>query len=118
DPDLPALRAIEAMGARIIPLAGDLSDENAMLDVFAFLAAHAAPLGGVIHAAAEFSAAPIGDITSAQIEATLRAKIDGTVVLEQLTRDMPLDFVVLFSSSTAVLGAAGLAHYAAANQFL
>ena len=118
DPDLPALRAIEAMGTRIIPLAGDVADEAAMRDVFALLAADAPPLRGIIHAAAAFSSAPIGTITQAQVDATLRTKIDGTVVLERLTHDTPLDFVVLFSSSTAILGAAGLAHYAAANQFL
>jgi acyl carrier protein len=48
----------------------------------------------------------------------LRPKIEGTVLLERLTRSLELDFVVLFSSTTALLGASGMAHYAAANAFL
>jgi myxalamid-type polyketide synthase MxaE and MxaD len=42
----------------------------------------------------------------------------GTWLLDRATRDVPLDFFVLFSSTTALLGAAGFAHYAAGNQFL
>ena len=48
----------------------------------------------------------------------LRPKIEGTLVLERVTRDVGLDFVVLFSSTTALLGSAELAHYSAANLFL
>ncbi len=48
----------------------------------------------------------------------LRPKISGTVVLERLAKPRELDFLVLFSSSTALLGAGGYAHYAAANMFL
>jgi acyl carrier protein len=48
----------------------------------------------------------------------LRPKLDGTVLLDELTRGASLDFLALFSSTTALLGAAGLAHYAAANAFL
>jgi myxalamid-type polyketide synthase MxaE and MxaD len=47
----------------------------------------------------------------------LEAKIAGTRHLADLTRDRRLDFFVLFSS-TAAWGAAGLGHYAAANQYL
>jgi myxalamid-type polyketide synthase MxaE and MxaD len=39
-------------------------------------------------------------------------------VLHRLTKHHPLDAFVLFSSTTALLGVAGLGHYAAANQFL
>jgi acyl carrier protein len=48
----------------------------------------------------------------------LRPKIAGTLLLERLTQSLELDFFVLFSSTTALLGASGMAHYAAANTFL
>jgi myxalamid-type polyketide synthase MxaE and MxaD len=48
----------------------------------------------------------------------LRPKVRGTWVLHELTRDLPLDFFVLFSSTTALWGSRDLGHYAAANQFL
>lgn len=48
----------------------------------------------------------------------LHPKIAGTLLLERLTHGLDLDFTVLFSSTTALLGASGMAHYAAANAFL
>jgi acyl transferase domain-containing protein/SAM-dependent methyltransferase/NAD(P)-dependent dehydrogenase (short-subunit alcohol dehydrogenase family) len=113
-----AVRALTALGARVIPLAGDIADEASMTAIFGRLAAEAPKVRGVMHAAAEFGAVPIGTLAVAEIHRTLRPKIDGTVLLEHLTRTLDLDFLVFFSSAAAVLGAAGYAHYAAANAFL
>jgi hypothetical protein len=57
-------------------------------------------------------------MTAAEVGAMLRPKITGTAVLERVTRTAVLDFVVLFSSTSAVTGSAGLAHYTAACAFL
>jgi malonyl CoA-acyl carrier protein transacylase/NAD(P)-dependent dehydrogenase (short-subunit alcohol dehydrogenase family)/acyl carrier protein len=114
----PAIRDIEALGARVIPLRADASDEGTMTRVLRELDASAPPLRGIVHAAADLHAAPIAELTTAHIERMLRPKIAGTVVLERVTRGRELDFMVLFSSSTALLGAAGFAHYAAGNAFL
>jgi myxalamid-type polyketide synthase MxaE and MxaD len=48
----------------------------------------------------------------------LRPKVSGTWVLHALTREGPLDFFVMFSSTTGLLGSSMLGHYAAANTFL
>jgi hypothetical protein len=48
----------------------------------------------------------------------LAAKVDGTLVLDRLFRDRPLDFMVLFSSVSALSGLPGQVDYAAANAFL
>jgi acyl transferase domain-containing protein/acyl carrier protein len=117
-PDDEGVRAIEALGARVHALQGDVADEAAMVRVLAQLAADAPPLRGVMHAAAALSAAPLTALTASQVSDMLAPKLTGTLVLERLTRQMDLDFLVLFSSTTALLGATGLAHYAAANSFL
>jgi NAD(P)-dependent dehydrogenase (short-subunit alcohol dehydrogenase family)/acyl carrier protein len=109
---------IEAAGARVMVLAGDVADEQTLRAHLVRLAVDAPPLGGIVHAAADLGVAPILDITSDQVRAMLRPKIEGLLLLERLTGSMPLDFIVLFSSTTALLGAAGYAHYAAANVFL
>ena len=118
DPDSDAVRAIERAGAKVIALAGDVADMATMRALLAQLAREAPPLRGIVHAAADVSTAPIGELTAAQVDAMLRVKLDGTVILEALTRDLSLDFVVLFSSTTALIGATGFAHYAAASLFL
>ena len=48
----------------------------------------------------------------------LGPKVTGAWLLHELSRDLDLDFFVLFSSTTALLGARRLGAYAAANQFL
>jgi hypothetical protein len=50
--------------------------------------------------------------------AVLRAKVRGTLVLEEVFRDRPVDFLVLCSSLTAVLGGFGQVDYCGANAFL
>ena len=91
-----AVREIERPGTRIIPLAGDIADETGMCRVVARLAMEAPPLRGIVHAAADVSAARIHQLTTAQVRCMLRPKIEGTVVLERVTRDVGLDFVVFF----------------------
>lgn len=118
DANSQAVREIEALGTRVIALTGDVADEVAMKRHLARLAAGAPPLRGIVHAAAALSAAPIGELASEQVRAMLRPKIEGTVLLERLTSSLELDFIVLFSSTTVLLGASGMAHYAAANAFL
>jgi acyl transferase domain-containing protein/SAM-dependent methyltransferase/NAD(P)-dependent dehydrogenase (short-subunit alcohol dehydrogenase family)/acyl carrier protein len=113
-----AIRSLHELGARVIPLAGDIADEASMIAIFDRLAAEAPPIRGVMHAAAEFGAVTIASLTGADIDRTLRPKINGTIFLERLTQASDLDFLVLFSSAASILGAANYAHYAAANGFL
>jgi microcystin synthetase protein McyG len=120
NPDLgsQAVRDIEASGVRVIALAGDVADEVTLQAHLLRLGEQAPPLRGIVHAATDASVAPIVALGREQVRAMLRPKIEGTVLLERLTRSLELDFMVLFSSTAAVLGAAGFAHYAAANAFL
>jgi acyl carrier protein len=107
---------VEALGARVFALAGDVADVASLSAALARLAAEAPPLAGVVHAAAHLGAARLEALEAGEADAMLQ--VDGTVLLERLCRARPLDFLVLFSSTTALLGASGLAHYAAANGFL
>lgn len=118
DPASDGVRAIEAAGARVIALAGDVADEGRMNEIVGSLARVAPPLAGIVHAAADLSAAPIGELDAIQVTRMFRPKIAGTAILERLARAQGMDFLVLFSSTTALLGATGFAHYAAANAFL
>jgi acyl transferase domain-containing protein/acyl carrier protein len=117
-PDMSSapVRAIEAAGARIIPLAADVADPAALRRALSQLAGTAPPLRGIVHAATNVALAPITELTLQAAAAMARPKIAGLLALEQLAP--ALDFLVLFSSTAALTGAAGMAHYAAANAFL
>ena len=45
----------------------------------------------------------------------MRGKVDGAWVLHEITRDIPLEFFVLYSAAGVLLGAAGQGMYPAAN---
>jgi len=112
------VRAIEGTGAQVYSFACDVSDEAALSRVLSSLADAAPPLAGVFHCAADLGAAPFAELSAEAIKRMLAPKVAGTVALERLCSAHGVEFLVLFSSTTALLGAAGLAHYAAANAFL
>jgi acyl carrier protein len=76
------------------------------------------PLRGVVHAAGVVTNVAVTQLDAAALHAALRPKVTAGWLLHELTRERSLDFFVLFSAAAAVLGARGLAHYAAANEFL
>jgi acyl carrier protein len=72
----------------------------------------------VFHLAADMSSRPLAETDAAALAGMLKPKIAGALNLHRLSSAHALDAFVLFSSTTALLGVAGLGHYAAANQFL
>ena len=76
------------------------------------------PLRGIVHAAVDMTSRSISDLDLELFQRMCHAKALGGWILHQLTLHMELDFFVLFSSTTALWGVAGLGHYAAANQAL
>jgi 3-oxoacyl-(acyl-carrier-protein) synthase/SAM-dependent methyltransferase/acyl carrier protein len=116
DMNSAGVAAIRAAGARVIPLAGDVADAARLSTLLEGLAREAPPLKGIVHAATAVSVAPIAELTDAQVAAMLRPKVAGLLALERVAP--AVDFTVLFSSTAALTGAMGMAHYAAANAFL
>lgn len=97
----------------------DLRDQKALAELITKLKTDQAyPLAGIIHAAGVLEDGLIQNLTTAQIEKVLSPKVAGTWNLHQLTLDIPLEFFVLFSSLTSVLGNIGQSHYAMANAFM
>src|SRR5439155_17412903 len=53
-----------------------------------------------------------------RFERVMRAKVEGAWNLHEQTTSRPLDFFVLFSSGSSLVGSPGQANYCAANAFL
>jgi len=63
--------------------------------------------------------APIIGLKTPEMAASVFApKVTGTLVLDRLLKNVPLDFFVLFSSLSAIVGGLGQADYCGANAFL
>ena len=84
-----------------------------MTELFARFGQSLPPLRGIIHAAVAMTSYPSATMPTAALAQMLAPKVQGTWLLHDLSQGMPLDFFVLFSSTTTLLGAAGLGHYAA-----
>jgi amino acid adenylation domain-containing protein/thioester reductase-like protein len=116
---IAAIRELEALGASIHLAAVDVADEErlkAFLDEF-----HAEgwpPIRGVVHAAGVLQDGLLAQLDAAALTIVLRPKVVGGWLLHRLLEDAPLDFFVLFSSASSLLGQFGQGNYAAANAFL
>ncbi|WP_394839191.1 type I polyketide synthase [Pendulispora rubella] len=76
------------------------------------------PVRGLLHAAGTLADATIQHLTASRFRSVLPAKVAGAWHLHEATRELSLDFFVLFSSGASLLGSPGQANYAAANAFL
>src|SRR5439155_17842767 len=73
---------------------------------------------GIIHAAGVLRDSLLLNKTQEEVQAVLAPKISGVELLDEASREIPLDFFILCSSLTAVAGNVGQADYAAANAYL
>ncbi|WP_090739059.1 amino acid adenylation domain-containing protein [Paenibacillus sp. Mc5Re-14] len=74
-------------------------------------------IDGMIHAAGVLGEEDILGRTAESLQEELAPKIDGTLVLDEVLGDEPLDFICYFSSVAAVLGDFGSCSYAAGSRF-
>ncbi|WP_437515469.1 SDR family NAD(P)-dependent oxidoreductase [Sorangium sp. So ce1099] len=112
---IAAIQDMERRGASVTCAAADVGDPAQM----AGLVAQIKPaLRGVIHAAGVSVRKPIAQMTREDAIAALAPKVEGSWILHRQTRDLPLDFFVMFSSAAAMWGAATQGAYAAANHFM
>nr|AQV04237.1 SwnK-like protein 1 [Slafractonia leguminicola] len=105
------------LGAKAAVLACDLADPDSLAEVTALFNEHR-PLRGVVHAAGAQDNGVLSALTPQRCATAFGAKLDGAWYLHQLTRDMDLDFFVMYSSTFGIMGMMGHANYAAANTFL
>ncbi len=105
----------------IMLLAADVADKAQMAAVIATIERELGAINGVIHAAGitgKATSRAILDSRQADFEDQFAPKVYGTYVLEELLSDRRLDFCVLLSSLSPILGGLGYGGYAAANSFL
>jgi myxalamid-type polyketide synthase MxaB len=76
------------------------------------------PLRGIIHAAGILDDGVIAQQSWPRFVSVMEPKVWGTWHLHTLSRDLPLDFFVCFSSIASLLGSPGQSNYATANAFM
>ena len=112
------IREVEAAGGRVMVGVADVCDLERMRAVVREACDAFGDIHGVIHAAGVPGNTPIGLKTPDEVDEVLHPKILGLAVLEQLFADRKLDFLALFSSTSALWGRVGQVDYTAANAYL
>ena len=108
---------LEECGARVHTLSSDITDEEQLCSLIARCSKTLPPIRGIIHSAMLLCPALIKDITLEDWNQSLFVKVTGILNLHaQLPKD--LDFWIMLSSVSGILGPTGQAGYAAANSFL
>ncbi|MGB8321836.1 MAG: SDR family NAD(P)-dependent oxidoreductase [Candidatus Acidiferrum sp.] len=115
---LRKLREIESLGGEVLTIAADVADRQQMEEAVRGIRKRFGELNGVIHAAGLIEDGPLQTKTAESAARVLAPKIQGTLVLKEVLRDCKLDFLLLFSSVSAVDAPAGQVDYAGANAFL
>jgi short-subunit dehydrogenase/acyl carrier protein len=121
-PDTEAERAIaditERYRCRIHTFAADVGDESQVAELLARIRSELPPLAGVVHLAGVLDDALLAQQNLDRFRTTLAPKAFGACYLDRLTRDDELDFFIVSSSVSSVLGSPGQANYATANALL
>jgi acyl transferase domain-containing protein/acyl carrier protein len=113
-----AVKMLEAKGAEVLVMSADSGHETQMQAVIDATLARFGQLNGVVHAAGVSSMTPIVQCNASTCQRELYPKTQGLVVLKKALRDIPLDFCLVTSSLSALLGGLGYAAYASANSYM
>ena len=105
-------------GAEVVVAKADVTKEAEVAAVVADISRNMPPLRGVMHAAMVLEDCLLLKLDQERWLRIVEPKVNGAWNLHRQTLHLPLDFFVLFSSTTSVFGLPGQASYSAANAFL
>ena len=111
-------RIEEQPGLKVTPVDLDVTDEAAVNRLVGRAQREWGGLKGVVHAAGVLDDAVLPQLSWDRFQAVLDPKVTGGWHLHRATLGLDLEHFILFSSTAALLGSPGQAHYAAANAFL
>ncbi|HIK08369.1 MAG TPA: SDR family NAD(P)-dependent oxidoreductase [Trichormus sp. M33_DOE_039] len=112
------IQTLEAAGVKVAIAQVDVSQTAAFSNILTEIENSEYPLAGIIHAAGVLDDGALLQMNWERFQRVMAAKVMGAWNLHTLTQHLPLDFFVLFSSATALLGSPGQANHVAANTFL
>ncbi len=112
------IRLLEEQGAEVLSVRADVADAAEMRAALERAREQFGEIHGVIHAAGTVDGGMMGTKRREVAAAVLAPKVAGTLVLDSLFKDAPLDFLVLCSSMRSFIGGAGTVDYTAANAFM
>jgi acyl transferase domain-containing protein/pimeloyl-ACP methyl ester carboxylesterase/acyl carrier protein len=112
------LQELQAVGARIEYRQVDITQKEDVCKLIQSILADFSSLNGIIHGAGVIRDNFILKKTREELQGVLGPKVGGLVNLDEASKDLSLDFLILFSSVAGIAGNPGQADYATANTFM
>ncbi|GAB2747507.1 type I polyketide synthase [Amycolatopsis magusensis] len=109
------VRATTEAGCVVEVVRGDITEPDTARRL---VAAAGEDLRGILHTAVVLDDTPISGLTAAKLERVWHPKVTGLRNLHEASEGHALDWFVVFSSMSAMLGNAGQANYAAAGAWV
>ncbi|GAA0639016.1 phthioceranic/hydroxyphthioceranic acid synthase [Kutzneria viridogrisea] len=114
-----AIQDLERAGVAVHYEPVDVADETAVRAALQRLRTDGVPeVRGVVHTAGVLDVRSVGEMNDAAMANSLAPKLAGGWVLHTVFADTPLDFFVLYSSGSAIIGSPMIGGYAAGNAAL
>ncbi|KAL6720901.1 hypothetical protein ACLMJK_002826 [Lecanora helva] len=111
------IAALEGAGVKTQVFRTDASDERALRNITHTLNS-GGRIGGVVHAASVFKDGMFEHMSHSSFQESINAKALSALSLHRATSQLDLDFFVMTSSISALLGNPGQSNYCAANSVL
>lgn len=112
------LESFEGTKATVKVLTADITNRDSLDSVLRTIRKTCPPIAGIANGANVLSDAPFDSMSTEMMLKALGPKIDGSNNLDQAFYYDDLDFFVLFSSISRVIGTAGQSNYVAANGYM
>ena len=116
--ELSTLGLSEGARRNVVALAQDITDYDGLIFRLDRIMSGLPPLRGIIHAAAVLDDGMITDMTPERMEKVMAPKLAGAFNLHRYSLNKNIDFFVMYSSATTLLGNPGQMNYVAANMGL
>ncbi|KAL8848143.1 MAG: hypothetical protein Q9221_006829 [Calogaya cf. arnoldii] len=112
------LDEVEALGATVHVFANDITDRKAVQNAYQTICTTMPPIAGVAQGAMVLQDMMFADMDLDAVERVMKPKVHGSIYLDEIFHDSPLDFFIFFSSVAAISGNKGQSIYGAANTFM
>lgn len=113
-----AIIELESSGNEVVLYQADVSDFQTMKNIIGLVIDTFGTINGVFHSAGIAGGGIIPLKTKEIASRVMNPKVKGTLVLDALLKTINIDFFILFSSVTSIVGGPGQVDYCAANAFL
>ncbi len=112
------LNEFAKQGVVVVAEPCDVSDFRALDQLLKKVKQSMPPVVGVIHAAMVLEDTILANLNVERLNRVFAPKVKGAENLDQLTRELKLDYFVLFSTLVTLIGNPGQGNYVAANAFM